>query len=455
MTDARSALEEARVGCRWRPYPEYRDSGVEWLGEIPAQWDVRRLKHAATIDDEALSESTNPGLQLLYVDIGSVDATNGIQRKERMTFADAPSRARRRVREGDVIVSTVRTYLRAIAPIVDPEPNLVVSTGFAVVRPMEDLDGRYAAYALRAPHFVDAVVANSEGVSYPAVSPSKLSGLAIALPSLSEQRAIAAFLDRETARIDALIAKKERQIELLEEKRAALISHAVTKGLDPNVPMKDSGVEWLGEIPAHWEVKRLRHISPSLSVGVVVTPSQYIDDVGDVPFLYGSDIRERQILADQARRITRESNCLLAKSMLRARDLVTVRVGYPGATAVIPPSLDGCNCASIMIVRRSPRFHSPWLCYAMNSPPGRFNIELVEYGAAQTQFNIGHAVDFLYPVPPLEEQVALAAQLEAITTNIAALSTRIGRSIEQLREYRSALISAAVRGKIDVRGETS
>jgi type I restriction enzyme S subunit len=247
-----------RAGKR-ATYPAYKPSGVTWLGDVPAHWDVRRLKYTASINDEALPETTDPDYEFTYVDIGSVDAIRGIVATETHRFENAPSRARRIVRDGDTIVSTVRTYLRAIAAIRDPQENLIVSTGFAVVRPRK-LDPGYLSYALRSPFFVDTVVSRSTGVSYPAINAPEVGNIGITLPSLAEQRAIAAFLDRETARIDALIEKKRRQIELLQEKRSALISHAVTKGLDPNAPMKPSGIEWLGLVPKHWAVVRVRRI---------------------------------------------------------------------------------------------------------------------------------------------------------------------------------------------------
>ena len=209
-----------------------KDSGIEWLGKIPRQWEMRRLKYVSSINDEVLSEDADPEYELLYVDIGNVDASSGIQKKESMRFKNAPSRARRRVKEGDVIVSTVRTYLRAIEPISEPEENLVVSTGFAVVRPRGQLEARFAAYALRAPYFVDAVVARSVGVSYPAVNASDIADIRIALPPPSEQLAIAGYLHRETARIDALIAKVRESITTLREYRTALISAAVTGKID-------------------------------------------------------------------------------------------------------------------------------------------------------------------------------------------------------------------------------
>ncbi len=273
------------------------------------------------------------------------------------------------------------------------------------------------------------------------------------LPSPAEQRAIAAFLDRETARIDALIEKKQRQIELLQEKRSALISHAVTKGLDPDAPMKDSGVEWLGKVPEHWEVKRLRYITPKLGVGLVINPSTYVDEGGEIPFFFGSNVEEYRLRPEGARRITHESNRKLAPSKLRAGDLVTVRVGAPGISAVVPLELDGSNCASLMIIRRSPKFISEWLCYALNSDWGKYQVDRVAYGAAQKQFNIGHAVDFVYPVPPRREQARMANVLNAAWGRHEHIIEKIKATVDSLHEYRTALISAAVTGKIDVRGE--
>ena len=439
---------EATRPRRFRPYPEYRNSGVEWLSRIPAHWSIERLKNLATLNDEVLPESTDPSFELDYVDISSVDAIAGINGTESVVFERAPSRARRVVRSGDVIVSTVRTYLRAIAAIDNPESNLIVSTGFAVIRPRR-METSFACYAFRAPHFVERVVANSVGVSYPAINASSLSCFRVPFPEVTEQRAIAAFLDRETARIDALVAKKQRLIELLQEKRTALITRAVTRGLDPDVPMKDSGVEWLGAIPVHWRLNPLKRVSPEITVGVVVNPSRYVRTEG-VPFLYGSDIEEGRIVSEAARRMSEEDSRFLSKSRLLAGDLVCVRVGAPGVTAVVPPGLAGANCASVVIVRHADTFDSQWLCYVMNSRLVRHQIELVQYGAAQEQFNVSHAVEFVIPLAPPTEQSEIAAFLDCATDRIDALIDKIKRAIDHLKEFRTALISAAVTGKIDV-----
>ncbi len=254
--------------------------GQSWLGNAPDRWVTKRLKYLSTINDETLPETTDPDYEMRYVDIGSVDATEGIQKKEPVIFETAPSRARRIVRDGDTIVSTVRTYLRAVAAIRNPEENLIVSTGFAVVRP-KDIDPNYLAYCLRSSYFIETVVSRSVGVSYPATNPTDLSCIELPLPPLAEQETIARFLDAKTAQIDALLAQKRQLIAKLKEKRQALIARTVTRGLppaaakavglEPQPEMKNSGVGWLGEVPRHWGVKRLGFICSKIGSGK--TPS--------------------------------------------------------------------------------------------------------------------------------------------------------------------------------------
>jgi restriction endonuclease S subunit len=281
------------------------------------------------------------------------------------------------------------------------------------------------------------------------------------LPPMGDQRAIAEFLDCETAKLDTLVVKKRTLIERLKERRTALISRAVTRGLppgaaraaglDPHLKLKPSGINWLGDVPEHWDTRRLRHISNTITVGVVVNPSSYVSDEG-VPFLLGGDVREFSIDTSQSNRCSPESSeGPLRKSRLSSGDLVVVRVGYPGVAAVVQPALDGANCASMMIVRGHPRFCSQWLAYLFNSQAGRDQIEIVQYGAAQKQFNISHAVDFAFPFPPVEEQSAIAAFLDRETARIGSMVAKVETAIARLQEYRTALITAAVTGKVDVR----
>jgi len=209
-----------------------KDSGVEWLGKIPQSWNVCRVQHISSINDDVLPENTDPLYEINYVDIGGVDQFKGIVNIENYSFGAAPSRARRKVKDGDVIISTVRTYLRSIANVEMPAANLIVSTGFAVLRPGPQLNNRYAAYALRASYFIEKIVANSVGVSYPAIDASKISALEIACPPIIEQTAIASYLNRETAKIDKLVSRIKEAIDSLKEYRTALISAAVTGKID-------------------------------------------------------------------------------------------------------------------------------------------------------------------------------------------------------------------------------
>ncbi len=444
-------------------YSSYKPSGVEWLGDVPEHWSVKRLKYSASINDEALPETTDPTLEMVYVDIGSVDAIRGITRREEMVFEDAPSRARRIVRDGDTIVSTVRTYLRAIAPIRDPEPNTVVSTGFAVVRPRRATPA-FVSYALREPGLVDAIVARSVGVSYPAVNASEIGTLPIPLPPNDEQRAIADFLDRETAKIDTLVSRKRTLIERLKEKRTALISRTVTRGLppeaanqaglDPSPKLKHTGIDWLGDVPEHWEVRRLRFISPHITVGIVVEPSKYYEEEG-VPCLRSLNVRPNTLTDRDLVYISPESNAILAKSILKSGDLVAVRSGQPGTTAVVDDRYDGANCIDLIIIRKPAEGSSTFFSYFLNSDAARAQFTGGSGGAIQQHFNIGTASDLLLVEPPFSEQEAIAGFLDHETARIDAMAEKVEAAIERVQEYRTALIMAAVTGKIDVRGATA
>ena len=189
----------------------------------------------------------------------------------------------------------------------------------------------------------------------------------------------------------------------------------------------------LGELPTDWPLVRLAQFAGGVSVGLVINPSTYFSEAGTIPMLLGSQISPNRIDHEGARRISPASNALIPASVLRAGDLVTVRVGEPGVTAVVPPDLDGCNCASMMIVRRSSRFNSHWLCHAMNSPLGMRQVANVQYGTAQKQFNIGDAVGFLFPLPSLAEQQSIASVLSDVDSLIDSLEQLLSKQ-RQIKE---------------------
>ena len=232
LKEKRQGMISHAVTKGLNPDVSMKDSGVEWLGQVPEHWEGKPLKYLCTYNDDTLSETTPKETEIQYIDIGSVSAVNGISKIETMIFKDAPSRARRIVRDGDVIVSTVRTYLEAIASIDNPPENLVVSTGFIVIRPNQYLYKGFASYCLRAKGFIKEVIARSVGVSYPAINSSDLVNISIPSLEYCEQMEITNFLDSQTAKIDELIRKAESVIQLMQERRTALISSAVTGKID-------------------------------------------------------------------------------------------------------------------------------------------------------------------------------------------------------------------------------
>ena len=209
------------------PDAEMKDSGVEWSGKIPQGWEYKPLKHLASCNDEVLSEATPGDYVFDYIDIGSVHAGNGIGICERMQFKDAPSRARRIVRSGDIIVSTVRTYLKAIAQVENYAVPHIASTGFAVIR-AQTVTPSFLKYALLSDNFVSQVEADSVGISYPAINASQIVAFKIPVPPLPEQEAIAAYLDTKCTTIDGVIAEKEALIAELESYKKSLIFETVT-----------------------------------------------------------------------------------------------------------------------------------------------------------------------------------------------------------------------------------
>ncbi|WGE50185.1 restriction endonuclease subunit S [Actinobacillus equuli subsp. haemolyticus] len=228
LAEQRTATITTTVTKGLNPNAPMKQSSVEWLGEVPEHWEVCRLKDEVTYNDETLSDKTDLDYEMLYVDISNVSLGKGIIQKEEMTFENSPTRARRIVKNGDVIISTVRTYLKAITLIENAEDNLVVSTGFAVLRPKENLLPKFLSYWVQSEKMIRAIIANSVGVSYPAINATDLVRLPIVKIPLSEQTAIANYLDKETAKIDRLCDTVNQTINRLQEYRTALITQVVT-----------------------------------------------------------------------------------------------------------------------------------------------------------------------------------------------------------------------------------
>jgi type I restriction enzyme, S subunit len=435
----------------YRPYPKYKPSGVEWLGDVPEGWEVKPLKVVATFNDDVLPESFGEDEEIEYVDIGSVSLEAGIERTETFRFGDAPSRARRKVRDGDVIASTVRTYLKAIAPVAGPPKNLIVSTGFAVIRPRYGLNSHFAKFSLQSGYFVDEVISRSTGVSYPAINASEMAAISLSIPPLPEQHQIASFLDRECGKLDALHAKQERLIELLKEKRQALISHAVTRGLDPTAKLKPSGVEWLGEVPEHWIVTRLKFEVSKIVDCPHETPKY--DPDGEYLVIRTADVDRGRLDLSKAYRLDRDEFVnRTRRERLHPNDIVYGREGERwGHAALVPESPELCLGQRMMQFRASRSIEPAFLSLLLNSDAVYKQGAVDTVGATAPHVNISTIRNYYFPLPPLAEQRAIVAHLDEKCGKIDQLKAKAERGIELLKERRSALISAAVTGKIDVR----
>jgi len=411
---------------------------------VNAHSDVqrRRLKYAASINDEALGEETDADYELQYVDIGNVDSSGKIHEVATYRFEDSPSRARRRVRDGDVIISCVRTYLQAISPIHNPPDNLIVSTGFAVVRPREGmLDAAFGKYALRESRFLADVEMRSVGVSYPAINSSDLGDIEVYLPPPKGQRAIADYLDCETARLDELVAAKERVLGLLAEKRRALITRAVTRGLDPLAPRRDSGIPWLGGIPAHWEIERTRWLFRERDLRSETGEEELLT----VSHLTGVTPRsEKDVNMFEAETTEGYKIC-------RPGDLVINTLwAWMGAMGVSP--VGGIVSPAYNVYQPGARLEPSYVDALVRLPVFAQEVTRYSKGVWSSRLRLYPEGFFevFFPVPPLGEQGAIADHIAKETEKLDDMKAATERTTVLLKERRAALIAAAVTGEIDV-----
>ena len=446
-----------------KPYPLHKDSDVEWLGETPTHWEVQPFKTILARNDSGVwgEGFDDDGVVVLRSTEQTVDGRWNIETpaRRRLTSREAYEA---RLEVGDLVVtkssgSELHIGKTSIVNQAIAALKCCFSNFMQRLRVAPPNRPRFFWYLLNSPVAREQLIyLSSTTTGLGNLNGSVLGAIRVALATEPEQRAIVAFLDRETAKIDALIAKKEQLIELLQEKRTALITHAVTKGLDPNVPMKDSGVERLGEIPAHWEVKRLWHLTPSdrpIMYGIVLPGPNVAEGV---PIVKGGDVSADGLRLERLNRTTFEIESAYARSRLRAGDLVFAIRGSIGEVATIPEEVEGANLTQDAArVSYTSATHGPWLLYALKSIAIFAQLEAGALGATIRGINIRDLKRASVPVPRHQEQEHIAAFLNGETAEIDALVTKIRDAIDRLKEYRIALISAAVTGKIDVRGEAA
>jgi type I restriction enzyme S subunit len=424
---------------RFKPYPAYKDSGVEWLGEIPAHWEVKRLRFLFRIVNGSTPATGTPGYwdgDIPWVtpdDLGELSKPFIESTRRSITEAGYKSCGVTLVPPGSLVLST-----RApIGHLGIAAVELCTNQGCRGLVLRREASEKFFFY-----HLLSAkpeLEARGQGSTFRELSTENLASVSVAFPPVPEQRAIAAFLDRETARIDALVEKKERLIALLQEKRTALISQAVTKGLDPTVPMKESGVEWLGAIPAHWEVKKLAWLTACLDGRRVPLNAEERSRMqGEYPYWGASSIVD------------------YVDKWLFDEELVLLgEDGAPFFDRTKPVAFRVCGKVWVNnhahVLRPGRQVDAAFLAYVLNC---------VDYSAfidGTTRDKLTQADMNAIPIqcPGRPEQRAIAAFLDRETAKIDALIAKVREAIERLKEYRTALISAAVTGKIDVREAVS
>ena len=438
-------------------YEAYKDSGVEWLGEVPENWNVYSLKRSVEGCVNGIwGNEPDEVNDIPVIRVADFDRAVSRVRLDKLTYRSiAPKDQKSRLLQaGDLLIEKSgggeKTLVGCVV-LFEHGFAAITSNFVAHMRPNFGFDSNFLCYAFNTLY--------QGRVNYPSIkqttgiqnldSESYLQEY-FCFPNLTEQTQISRFLDHETARIDALIAEQQRLIELLKEKRQAVISHAVTKGLDPTAPMKDSGVEWLGEVPAHWGIGALTRLAERVVVGIAEAATHAYSDQG-VPILRSTNIRSGKIIGELLY-INSEFAGERDSKTLRAGDLVTVRTGNAGVTAIVPQELDNCQCFTLLITSLNERGNSEFYCYYINSSYAQNYFHVEGWGTAQVNISVPILKTLPTPIPPYAEQKEIVSFVDCESAKIDTLLAQAQEGISLLQERRSALISAAVTGKIDVRG---
>lgn len=436
-------------------YPKYKDSGVEWLGDVPEGWEVASIKHLGKLKGGAGFPHEEQGLDDQALPFHKVNALSAadhqgfISTKENTISIESAKKLGAFIfPEKSIVFAKVGAALLLARICRILQKSCIDNNMMGFIPESGKVNNDYIASAFNIIKF-DYIV-NPGAV--PSLNEAQIGNVLLPLPSLSDQQTIAAFLDHNCAKIDALIAEQEKLIALLREKRQAVISHAVTKGLNPDAPMKDSGVEWLGEVPEGWEVKRLQQLNFDLKAGPFgssLTKDMYTETGFKV---YGQE----QVIANDFSigdyYITQDIFKDLEQYSICKKDILISCVGTFGKIAVVPEYFEnGIINPRLIRLRIRNNMRAEYIAISLRSSVVFEQLSLLSRGGTMDVVNIGIIKQVYLVIPPLPEQQAIVAHLDAETTKIDALITESEKAVTLLKERRSALVSAAVTGKIDVR----
>lgn len=440
-------------------YEKYKDSGIAWLGDIPKHWQIKKLKH--------LIQSLESGVSVNSIDIFASKGNYGIlktscvyryifepQQNKKILLSEL-DRAKISPKKGAIIISRMNTpELVGASGYVDQDynhlflPDRLWQTVF-----FENLDicTKWLSFSLKSSSFREllSILATGTSSSMKNLGQEEFLNIKISLPPLEEQKAIAAFLDRKTAEIDELIAQKQRLIALYEEEKTAIINEAVTKGINPDVKLKPTAIDWLGDIPEHWEVKKLKYLAEIIDCKNR-TPDYF--DGGEYLVVRTSNIKHLQLDLDNALYTNKENFIEWTKrGVPQVGSVLFTREAPAGEAALVPKDIPLCLGQRMMSLKSNEKVLNPlFLLYFIYSNPIKIYVSLCSSGSTVSHLRVPQIYEMPILSMQLEEQKAISEYIEKETTRIDTKIAKTKRIIELQKEYRTALISEAVTGKIKV-----
>lgn len=447
--------------AKYKAYPEYKDSGVEWLKSTPAHWSSAPIKYLALatnslfLDGDWIESKDISDDGVRYITTGNVG--EGLYKEQGSGFITENTFSKlncTEVFEGDILISRLNNPIGRACLVPSLGYKTVTSVDNVIFRTDKYYNRKYLVYLFSSKDYFQHTGNLARGTTMQRISRGLLGNIRIPVPTRSEQASIAAFLDHETAKIDNLIEKQLQLIELLKEKRQAVISYAVTKGLNPDVPMKDSGVEWLGEVPAHWTVTRLGN--HAIKIGSGKTPRGgseiYLDE--GVLFLRSQNIYDDGLRVGPSECVfidIKTHNEMKGTRVLEGDILLNITGGSIGRSCIVPTPFAEANVNQHVCILRFTENIREFISYAMKSSSTKEQIEACQVGGNREGLNFEQTSKINICLPPEEEIGAVLGYLKIRLPQLDTLEKNAANIILLLQERRTALISAAVTGKIDVR----
>lgn len=425
-----------------------KDSGIEWIGEIPEGWEVAPLKRFTSIQtgntpSKTFDSNYYASTGIPWIKPDNLGYSHSISKTSEHLTSEGALCARI-MPPNTVYVCCIgslgKVGYSSISCACNQQINALIFNDL--------MFWKYGYYLTIAQESQYLLFGNGNVLQI--INSTSQGNIACVLPPLENQHLIACYLDSVCSDIEVLISKTRSSIEEYKKLKQAVITQAVTKGVRGEREMKDSGVEWIGKVPKEWDVRKLKAVSARINVGVVIRPSEYFDDNGTVPFLRGINVKEYTISSENMVYISQTSNRALSKSQVHTGDILIVRDGNIGASCVVPSCYNGANVVSMVIVTPNNNCDSRFLCYSLNSEVGKTQFTLTKIGSALTHTSVSAVSDILSPVPSREEQYEIADYLDAKCAEIDKLIAKKEQLVKELESYKKSLIYEVVTGKREV-----